>query len=486
MSDDPTSRSLFLGTLFLTIFIQSCDARRRGSDDARYYYGHRQQKHSLPSPWMPGRWSVEGAHVAGADCYERDVSYTSAVHNAVSAYLREVSDLADDDFGYCEEENHGNYLNLQPSQFDWHTSTITGAAESVRGRAKQRTALVSNLIKNRQRAWRHVVGHAADEVQTAARNFGGSVGGAALAVKRSAVSNLLHITRDGDEDEHEEGNESSQTLLRVGLLQPEERLESITRADSMLEAVRAGLEDESLWTEVTRNQDAIADNLLPLAEGKHRLTKVWRTYTDMKRYDESSQDDRPVSDVPTILSRSFLDAPPDEAFALFCNNDRVHEYNENCQELVDIEDLDHMTKVNWCATGKFGPFKARDFVSLVHHKVLGNGEYASVACNVVHSNLPPAASYVRSEIALAATFFRPVPGQPGKTTMIQMTQVGSLGGCADSALAKRISNNLQEQAPIEFMRKFNKALISTPRPKKNTASAPFPHLMGPATSLTEA
>jgi len=487
-SNDAASRYLFLGTLVLALILRSSDARRRGSTDApSYYCGHRQQKHSMPLPWMPSTWCVENTQATGSAYYERDVSFTSTVHNTVSAYLRETAVTSDDqtddqDFAYYfGKENRGYYdLDLQPSQFDWHTSSITGATESVRRRARRRTALVGNLIRTRGQAWHQAVGRVAGGVGTAARNV--SEAAVFAAKRRMGTSKLLHITTDGDGSGDGDGE---QALRRVGLLRQEERSESIDRADAMLQAVTAGLEDESLWTEVTRNQEGAVDDGLPIAEGKHRLTRVWRTYTDMRRYDASS-DNRLVSDVPTILSRSVLDASPEEAFALFCDNDRVHEYNENCQELVDIEDLDHMTKVNWCATGSFGPFKARDFVSLVRHKIMGGGEYASVASNVVHSNLPPATKYVRSEIVLSATFFRPVPGNPQKTVIVQMTQVGSLGGAADSALAKRISTNLQEQAPIDFMRKFNRALLSTPRPRKSTASAPFPHLLSTAISLTEA
>lgn len=161
---------------------------------------------------------------------------------------------------------------------------------------------------------------------------------------------------------------------------------------------------------------------------------------------------------------------------------RVHEYNDNCVELADIERINSDTKINWCATGKFGLFKARDFVTVVYFRELTDeegGGYVSLAANVEHPKLPPADGYVRSEIQLAATFMKPVDGQPNKTKLVQLTQVGRMGGVADSAVAKRITQNIAEKAPVEFMKKFNYAVTHPPAPQpKRSSSSNLPPFVG--------
>lgn len=182
--------------------------------------------------------------------------------------------------------------------------------------------------------------------------------------------------------------------------------------------------------------------------------KVWRTYHDVKTGSGTSP-------TPTIKARRVIDATPAEAYALFIDDERVSEYNANCAELEDLVQLSQtstsQTKVNWCATSRFGPFKARDFLTLVHSRDLGDS-YASVACNVELPTLCPAKqNYVRSQIQLSASFFRPLPG--GKTEFIQITQVGELGGVADSKVAKKIQDGLVLNAPVEFLTKFNEAVV---------------------------
>merc|ERR1719469_1770690 len=91
------------------------------------------------------------------------------------------------------------------------------------------------------------VGHVASGVGTAARNAGEAA--VFVAKRRVSTSNLMQTTTDGDGSRD---GDDGRALRRVGLLRQEERSESIDRADAMLQAVRAGLDDESLWTEVTR------------------------------------------------------------------------------------------------------------------------------------------------------------------------------------------------------------------------------------------
>ena len=67
------------------------------------------------------------------------------------------------------------------------------------------------------------------------------------------------------------------------------------------------------------------------------------------------------------------------------------EYNDNCRVVRDLERLSPDTKISWAATPKYGPFKARDFVTVVHYRTLDDGTMVVVNRAVEH----PAARYAR-------------------------------------------------------------------------------------------
>ena len=248
------------------------------------------------------------------------------------------------------------------------------------------------------------------------------------------------------------GNKSGLAQLNEitdGILTFDERATLISRTKSLTKSVLHALSDESLWTEVNQ-QDGVT---------------VWKTDVDVKNLLNNIGNDSVVpaaedSDATTVKSEAILDASPLRVYTLLNDNDRVHEYNDNCVELRDLEFLSTDSKINWSATSKFGPFSARDFVTLVTFQHLGPSEgYLSLAISVDHPTLAPVKQgYVRSQIQLAATFMRPVPGQPDQTHFVQVMQVGSLGGVADSPLAQRIKSNLELKAPVDFVKKFNSAL----------------------------
>eukprot|EP00586_Coscinodiscus_wailesii_P018952 CAMPEP_0172517302 /NCGR_PEP_ID=MMETSP1066-20121228/283935_1 /TAXON_ID=671091 /ORGANISM="Coscinodiscus wailesii, Strain CCMP2513" /LENGTH=234 /DNA_ID=CAMNT_0013299231 /DNA_START=262 /DNA_END=966 /DNA_ORIENTATION=- len=226
------------------------------------------------------------------------------------------------------------------------------------------------------------------------------------------------------------------------MLRDDERLDLISQADSLLQNVLSALEDPALWEKINDTEGV----------------KVWRTYHDIKNYRGNSNGGS--KDSVIIRSEATMQAPPSAVYDLFSDDARVREYNENCRELKDVEYLTENAKINWSATGKLGPLSARDFVTLVTFRYLGPDQgYVSLAVNVEHPTLVPVKrGYVRSQIQLAATFMQPIEGRPDLTRFVQVTQVGELGGVADSALAKRIKQSLQEKAPVEFMKKFNNVL----------------------------
>lgn len=244
-------------------------------------------------------------------------------------------------------------------------------------------------------------------------------------------------------------DQSGSGFAPTGILTMNERDELVKRTEVLTENVLHALRNGNIWEEVNQEDGVF----------------IWRSLVDVKNYHphhNPNPDKDP--DSATIRSEFILNASPQKVFTLFSDDNRVHEYNENCHKLEDLELLSENCKINWSATGKFGPFSARDFVTLVSFQNLGPTKgYLSLCASVEHSKLAPEKNgYVRSQIQLAATFMEPVEGHPDQTRFTQVMQVGRLGGVADSPFAKRIKANLQEKAPIEFFHKFREALKNTP------------------------
>ncbi|CAN0154647.1 unnamed protein product, partial [Phaeothamnion confervicola] len=157
-----------------------------------------------------------------------------------------------------------------------------------------------------------------------------------------------------------------------------------------------------------------------------------------------------------IKAAAVIDAPVDVVYRLFADNDRVHEYNEHCRELCDLEVLDSRTKITWAASGRMGPFKARDFCSLVHIRRLGDGTLAQVSRPARHRAAPCTDRYVRSEVLLAGNFMRPLPSDSSKTEFLSLTHLNP-GGAAESRAGAMLVNNLAVNGPVTFVRRLEVA-----------------------------
>ena len=244
-----------------------------------------------------------------------------------------------------------------------------------------------------------------------------------------------------------------------GILTPEEREKLVLTMVDLLHAVENALADHDLWEVVVDDEEA--------SIAGHEV-KIWKTHFDV--IDNNHK--RRITQEPTVRSETIMDANPKDVFCLFKDNRRVHEYNDNCSELHDVELINENTKINWCATSKMGPFKPRDFVTLVHYCDHKDG-FASVAAHVDHHRLPPAEGYVRAQIQINATFMHPVQDQLNKTRFIQITRIGELGRILETPVARKVSQQIQVKAPIDFSKKFNDALKrSDPLPNKNKLRNP--------------
>ncbi|GMI35316.1 hypothetical protein TeGR_g3234 [Tetraparma gracilis] len=226
-----------------------------------------------------------------------------------------------------------------------------------------------------------------------------------------------------------------------------EEVEALLRElEELLEAVTVNTFDNDPIWEPVRSPES--------PEG----VSVWRTSRDVM---DSSGRPVPANTPPVIRARRLLSVSPDRAMSLFLDQSRVPEYNPNARELRDLFSVDASTTVNRCASVSYGPFKPRDFVTVVRNRPLPGGGHASVAVPFEASGCPAREGYVRSSIRLSATFFLPVPGRPGSTEMVVCTQLGDLGGVADTKVARRLQERLVSQAPVDFLDKFSRAALRT-------------------------
>lgn len=267
------------------------------------------------------------------------------------------------------------------------------------------------------------------------------------SITEVGASNDKYSQKDAIEETLDESE--LMTTPKDGILSEEEREALILRTQTLTESVIHALENDDIWDQVNQ-KDGVT---------------VWKTLVDVKNY-HPIHNSNPThdSDSATIRSETIFHASPKKVYDLFTDDSRANEFNENCHQLQDIIQISKNSKINWSATGKFGPFSARDFVTLVTFQNLGPQKgYRSLCASVEHPTLAPEKEgYVRSQIQLAATFMEPIQGKPNQTRFIQVMQVGRLGGVADTPLAKRIKNNLEIKAPVEFVQKFNAALKRVP------------------------
>ena len=158
-----------------------------------------------------------------------------------------------------------------------------------------------------------------------------------------------------------------------------------------------------------------------------------------------------------VKSTGILQANSESVYKLFLDNSRVGEYNEHC---VVVKDIDYYpkknTKVVWASSPKYGPFKARDFCSIVHYIKSPSGKYIILNRPAYHPSYPPSSKYVRATILLAANIIEPCGKNCSKLTQIAHVNPG--GGADNSAIAW-IINQLCAVGPPTFIRKLEKAAM---------------------------
>ncbi|CAM9115160.1 unnamed protein product [Ascophyllum nodosum] len=170
-----------------------------------------------------------------------------------------------------------------------------------------------------------------------------------------------------------------------------------------------------------------------------------------------------------VKAMGTLDAEASELYKLFLDNERVHEYNDNCRHVRDLERLSPDTKISWAATPRYGPFKARDFVTVVHYRTLPDGTMIVLNRAIEHPAARRGNKYVRAEILIATNIMRPNRADPSKTDFISVTHINP-GGIADTAIGASIINHLCAKAPVNLLTSLERCANSPLGP--STAKRP--------------
>jgi hypothetical protein len=103
---------------------------------------------------------------------------------------------------------------------------------------------------------------------------------------------------------------------------------------------------------------------------------------------------------------------------------------------------------------KYGPLKARDFLSVVSFFRFDNGTNIILNRPAYHDDYPPSKEYVRATILLAGNIIEPYGRNQTKLTTIAHVNPG---GGADTAVIAWMINKMCAIGPPTFMRKLEEA-----------------------------
>ena len=120
-----------------------------------------------------------------------------------------------------------------------------------------------------------------------------------------------------------------------------------------------------------------------------------------------------------------------QVYDLFTDNSRVHEYNEYCKDVVDLEWLDDFTKITHSRTGR--PF-SRDFVTRVHYRRVDEDTQLVVNRAEDHPRAQLDKGYTRMDMPLGANMMRRLPDDPSKTEFTLITHVNPVRACVRASV----------------------------------------------------
>ncbi len=175
-----------------------------------------------------------------------------------------------------------------------------------------------------------------------------------------------------------------------------------------------------------------------------------------------------------VKTTGTIKAPPEEVFNLFINNDRVNEYNEHIVKIEDVENVMppestrdrngkglRWTKMAWSSSPRYGPLKARDFLSVVNFHKRDDGSYVIINRPGYLTKYPVTNRYARATVLLAGNIIEPHPMHPNDWTSLTQIAHVNPGGLADSKIAASIINSLCAKGPPAFFAGLERAAQKT-------------------------
>ncbi|CAB1102757.1 unnamed protein product [Ectocarpus sp. CCAP 1310/34] len=254
-----------------------------------------------------------------------------------------------------------------------------------------------------------------------------------------------------------------------------EEEEEVISAEMLARTMRA-------WTRCWPSSSPMDGNMLPKSPAS---SSSGNSSHPLPRHAPSSSssssggivDEEAAAKFACVKAMGTLDARASDLYKLFLDNERVHEYNDNCKEVRDLERLSDDTKVSWACTPRYRPFKARDFVTAVHYRTLEDGTMMVVNRPVEHPAARRGKKYVRAEILIATNIMRPNREDPSKTDFISVTHINP-GGIADSRIGAKIVNKLCAKAPVNLLVALERSANSAPVPREEVAAAKKKNVAG--------
>eukprot|EP01035_Chromulina_nebulosa_P022398 gene22398-29002_t len=190
-----------------------------------------------------------------------------------------------------------------------------------------------------------------------------------------------------------------------------------------------------------------------------------------------------------VKSSAIINGKPEDIFNLFLDIHRIHEYNEHVSSVKDVHyfktnrkfivlesndrnssaytsekksdfalglnsDTDS-SKMSYATGYRMGPFKARDFLSIVNFVKFPDNSYVILNRPAYFSKLQPNKKYVRATILLAGNIIEPYGDNKSLLTLIAHVNPG---GGADTSAGAWIINKLCALGPPKFIKAVEKAL----------------------------
>mmetsp|Transcript_14175 Transcript_14175/g.28018 ORF Transcript_14175/g.28018 Transcript_14175/m.28018 type:complete len:496 (+) Transcript_14175:213-1700(+) len=152
-----------------------------------------------------------------------------------------------------------------------------------------------------------------------------------------------------------------------------------------------------------------------------------------------------------------INAKPIDVYDLLKDPNRISEYNDECAQSEELPPLSEDTRLTWACSKKYGPFKARDFITRVHHRRMSDGTMVVMSQSEdIDWQNQQGKDYVRTEVLLAGNVIRPDPNDPSKTEFTTIAHVNP-GGAADTPLGSRLVNHICTHGPVNFILKLENA-----------------------------